>query len=111
LILATRGRRVTEAENLANIELRKIAAWARDNKAHFNVQKSKTILMTRIKRKERKEVMIYLNYRPITQVKSLKYLGIILDQKLTFKDHITDKCSRLIFTLSKSAKIHWGLRH
>ena len=57
---------------------------------------------------------IYLNSRPLTQAHSLKYLGIISDTKLTFKDHInyiTDKCSRLIFALSKSAKLTWGLGH
>jgi hypothetical protein len=114
LLIATRGRTVAEDENLVNIELTKIAAWARDNKIQFNEQKSKTILITRRKRKERKEVTVYLNSRPLTQVQSLKYLGIILDQKLTFKDHInyvTDKCSRLIFALSKSAKLNWGLGH
>ena len=55
-----------------------------------------------------------MNSRPLTQAHSLKYLGIILDTKLTFKDHInyiTDKCSRLIFALSKSAKLTWGLGH
>ena len=70
--------------------------------------------MSRRKRKERKEVEIYLNSHPLTQVHSLKYLGIILDTKLTFKDHInyiTDKCSSLIFALSKSAKLNWGLGH
>jgi hypothetical protein len=44
----------------------------------------------------------------------MKYLGIILDSKLNFRDHITyitDKCSKLIFTLSKSAKLNWGLNH
>jgi hypothetical protein len=114
LILATRGRTVTEAENTGNIDLTKIAAWARDNKIHFNEQKSKTILISRRKRKERKDVMIYLNSRPLTQVQSLKHLSIILDKKLKFKDHInyiTDKCSRLIFALSKSAKLNWGLGH
>ena len=114
LILAIRGRTVTEAENMANIELTKISAWARDNKIHFNEQKSKTILISRRKRRERKDVMIYLNSRPRTQVKSLKYLGIILDTKLTFKDHInyvTEKCSKLFFALSKSAKVNWGLGH
>ena len=58
--------------------------------------------------------MIYLNYRPLPQVQSLKYLGIIIDKKLTFKDHIhyiTDKCSKLIFALSKTAKLNWGLGH
>ena len=39
LILAIRGRTVTEAENMANIELTKIAAWARDNKLRFKEQK------------------------------------------------------------------------
>jgi hypothetical protein len=47
-------------------------------------------------------------------VHSLKYLGIILDSKLTFRDHIinmTDKCSKLIFASSKSAKLNWGLNY
>jgi len=47
-------------------------------------------------------------------VVSLKYLGIIIDSKLTFREHInyiTDKCYKLIFALSKSAKINWGLSH
>ena len=64
LILAIRGRTVTEAENMANIELTKISAWARENKIHFNEQKAKTILISRRKRKERKDVMIYLNPPP-----------------------------------------------
>jgi hypothetical protein len=47
-------------------------------------------------------------------VANLKYLGIIIDSKLTFREHIiyiTGKCSKLIFALSKSAKIKWGLSH
>jgi hypothetical protein len=72
------------------------------------------MLLTRRKRRERKELEIYLNYKLLTQVNSLKYLGIILDSKLNFRDHIiptADECSKLIFTLSKSAKITWGLSY
>jgi len=72
------------------------------------------MLLSRMKHKEQKDLEIYLNFRPLTQVVSLKYLGIIIDSKLTFKEHInyiTDKCSKLIFALSKSAKINWGLSH
>ena len=39
--------------------------------------------------REGKELEIYLNYKPLIQVNSLKYLVIILDSKLTFKDHIS----------------------
>ena len=44
----------------------------------------------------------------------MKYLGIILDSKITFTEHIndmTEKCTKLIFTLSKSAKLNRGLSH
>jgi hypothetical protein len=37
-----------------------------------------------------------------------------MDYKLTFRDHInyvTEKCTRLIFALAKSAKINWELGH
>jgi len=114
LIIVTRGKTVREAENIANIELSKISSWAKDIKIRFNEQKSKAVLLTRRKRRERKELEIYLNYKPLMQVYSLKYLGIILDSKLTFRDHIiamTDKCSKLIFTLPKSAKRTWGLNY
>jgi hypothetical protein len=62
--------------------------------------------------KEKNKLEIYLNYKLLKQVNSVKYLGIIIDSKMTFKEHITDitgKCTKLIFTLSKSAKLNWGL--
>jgi len=56
-----------------------------------------------------------LNNKTIPQGNSLKYLGIIFDYKLTFKEHIKKnmaaKCTKLIFSLSKSAKLNWGLDH
>jgi len=72
------------------------------------------MLMTRRKRKEEKQVAAYLKNKTIPQVKRLKYLGIIFDCKLTFKEHINytaEKCTKLIFSLSKSAKLNWGLSH
>jgi hypothetical protein len=114
LLIMIKAESIREAENIANVEMCKISAWAGDNKIRFNEHKSKVILMTRRKRKERKEIDIYLNNKPLIQEHSLKYLGIIFDSKLTFKEHINyvaEKCTKLIFTLSKSAKLNWGLKH
>jgi len=72
------------------------------------------MLLTRRKSRQTKELEIYLNYKTLTQVNRFKYLGITLNSKLTFRDHIitmTDKCSKLIFALSKSAKLNWGLNY
>jgi hypothetical protein len=51
---------IREAENIANVKMSKVSAWAKENKIRFNEQKSKVILMTRRKRKERKDLEIYL---------------------------------------------------
>jgi hypothetical protein len=72
------------------------------------------MLLTRRKRKEQTNVAVYLNNRAITQIQKLKYLGIVFDYKLTFRDHINyieEKCTKLILGLVKPAKINWGLGH
>jgi hypothetical protein len=47
-------------------------------------------------------------------VKEIKYLGIIFDSKLTFNSHIayiSEKARKLVYRLSKTAKLNWGLGH
>jgi len=105
LLLIIRGESVREAGNFANIEMSKVG---------FNEAKSKTTLISRRERKEAKEIKIYLNNKTIKQVTTIKYLGTVIDDKFKFSQHIShaaDKCAKLIFSLSKSAKIQWGLKH
>jgi len=61
LIILTRGETVAEAENYLNLELRKIQEWVQNNKMKFKENKSKVMLMFRRKRKESKEIDIYIN--------------------------------------------------
>jgi len=72
LLLLTRGETVSEIENIANLELTKISTWARENKFRFNEKKSKAMLMTRRKMKERGEVEVYLNNKLLRQLKTMK---------------------------------------
>ena len=114
LLLAIRGETASEAENIANIELGKISTWAKNNKMSFNEQKSTVMLVSRRKRKEQKEIKIYLNYKPLEQANKMKYLGIILDNKFKFTDHVNyaaETCTKLIHSLAISVKISWGLTH
>jgi hypothetical protein len=44
----------------------------------------------------------------------IKYLGIIIDSKFKFNEHIkhiTNRCTRLINAVSKLARINWGMKH
>ena len=70
-----------ECENFANIEISKITEWAEDNKITFNELKSKVMVITGRKRREKTDVSIYLNNSPLEQVNSIKHLGVILDSK------------------------------
>jgi len=59
-------------------------------------------------------VEIFLNYKMLEQVNKIKYLGIIFDGKLLFREYINymeEKCLKQIFALSRSAKVTWGLGH
>jgi hypothetical protein len=105
---------VTETENFMNAALTKVQNWAYINRLEFNEDKSKVMLLTRRKRKERKEIAVYVNNKKLTQVNHIRYLGIIFDNKLTFREHINyieEKCTKLIFSLARSAKVTWGLKH
>ena len=54
---------------------------------------------------------IYVNNNILEQVKKIKYLGIIFDNKMTFRDHgnyVEGKCTKLIFSFTNSAKATWG---
>jgi len=113
LVVLTRGDTVVEAENYMYIEMKKIMEWATNNRLTCNENKSKTMLMSRRRRKKKKEIEIYVNNTIIKQENTIKYIGIIFDSKLTFRDHINyieEKCLTLIFSLSRSAKITWGLK-
>jgi hypothetical protein len=68
--------------------MRKIQDWAHSNKMKFNENNSNVMLMSRRKRKEINDREIYANNKILQQVNSIKYLGIIFDSKLTFRDHI-----------------------
>ena len=99
-------------ENYTNVELSKIKGWSKNNKIKFNDTKCKVMLVSRRKRKENKNITVYLNNKPLEQVTQIKYLGIILDHKFRFNEHITytaEKSAKLINSLSKTAKLTWGL--
>ena len=72
------------------------------------------MLITRRKRRENKDLHIYLSCKKLDQVDKIRYLGIVLDKRFTFNEHITytlEKCTTLVNSLYRTAKINWGLNH
>jgi hypothetical protein len=72
------------------------------------------MVISRRKRKENKEILVYMNNNILEQVQKIKCLGIIIDSNLTLRKHImymSNKCTKLIHALSKSTKQTWRLSH
>ena len=72
------------------------------------------MLVSRRRRKETGTINVYLNNKKLEQVPKIKYLGIILDPKFTFKDHIvyvTERCAKIIHFLARAAKVSWGIKY
>ena len=114
LLVLTRGKCTLDAENYANQDLQKIENWARENKLHFNENKSKVLLVTKKTSRDNRTLNVYLNNKRLEQVSELKYLGIYFDSRFSFDrhvDYITGKCTPIINMLAKSAKLKWGIGH
>jgi len=68
------------------------------------------MLVSRSKRKEKKNITVYLNNKPLDQVTKMKYLGIILDHKFRFNEHIkykAERCGKLIHRLARAERKTW----
>jgi hypothetical protein len=114
LLNLVKGKTQFAVENYANMEIQKVAEWARSNKMSFNDRKSKAIIITRQKPKNKREFKIFLNNKELKQGDTIKYVGITVDRRFSFNQHIdkeTGRCIKIIHALAKSAKINWGLRY
>ena len=89
--------------NTLNIELTKVTNWFRANKLSLNVKKTNYIHFSN-KRKTTPSLNIKLDNTIILPVDNTKFLGVIIDKNLSWKDHIsktTNQLSRNIGILRK----------
>ena len=66
------------------------------------------MVISRRRRKEDKEISIYVNNKMLEQVQTIKYWGIIIDSELNFREHIihiSNKFNKLIHALTKYANL------
>ena len=88
-----------------NRELNNLHVWLSVNKLSLNVDKTNYILFGN--RKYIDNVCISMNNSIITRVRATQFLGVIIDEKLTWKDHISLVRSKL----AKTVGILYRVRH
>ena len=84
-----------------NKELEKLYEWLSINRLSLNISKTNFIIFLPPS-KQKIPVTILINKEAIEESTHVKYLGILIDSKLTFKNHIEElkkKVSRAVGVL------------
>ena len=75
-------------ERLVNPQLEKVSEWLLANKLSLNVSKSNFLIIS--PKKVVKPINLSINNENLKQENYTKYLGIIIDEKLNWKQHIKE---------------------
>ena len=76
----------TSLENILNTELDKVNIWLNTNKLSLNVDKSCFLKFSLLPTTP--NLNIKIANKPLQKKRVTKYLGVLIDDKLTWKDHI-----------------------
>ena len=101
------GKNINDLINIMNNELAKIKEWMNANKLSLNVTKTQYMVITGFKKMPNICNDILIDGTKIAMVHSVKFLGVIIDSRLTWSDHITyikSKMSKSIGLLCKARK-------
>ena len=75
--------------NLVNSEMLKLFDWFKANKLSLNIQKSNYIIFKPRQRRDELTLSIEMDGFKMNQVKEDNFLGVILDETLSWKPHIS----------------------
>ena len=72
-----------------NYDLQSISSWLQEHKLTLNINKSEFMIIgSRVKLKNFQDVQLVLEQDSLENVTEFKYLGIIINQHLTWHDHV-----------------------
>ena len=78
-----------------NYDLKNLSNWLKANSISLNVGKTEFVLLTSSKKQLDCDLKIKLNGKRLYETDSVKYLGIQIDKRLTWKQHINHVALKL----------------
>jgi len=99
-------------ESKINEELVLVHNWLNDNQLTLNIKKTNYIIFKTTRKKKNLNISLIMNNQHIRNVKETKFLGIIIDEHLTWKSHIDCIAKKLLRTSGILCKVrHYLDKH
>jgi hypothetical protein len=96
---------IKEAAKIMNEELQKVTRWLYINKLKLNVDKTKYMIITNKKNNSQDSIDIQIEDAKIQCVESIKYLGVMLDNKMNFKNNADYVCKKVAKKIGYMARL------
>ena len=90
-----------------NYDLRGLTDWLNSNLISLNVDKTEFIIFKSPRKKIDSEVKIKLNGKILFPSTCIKYLGVLIDENLSWKPHIDELCKKLNRSNSMLCKLRY----
>ena len=104
-----KGKNLQNMKNIINSELHHVNEWLVANKLSLNTDKTKFMVFSPSnKNSHENDINIRINNVEISQVNCIRFLGVIIDSKLNWADHINmikTKVSKAIGIIYKTRKL------
>ena len=89
------NKSVNKLNKYINLDMKNLIDWLNANKISFNVKKTELVIFKHKAQKLECPIRIKLSRKRLYPSNSVKYLGVKIDENLTWKDHIHDIATKL----------------
>ena len=89
------SKNLKSLEKTVNKELDKLHDWLCLNRLSLNISKTNFVIFHAINKPKTYSITLLINKRAISETNTVKYLGILIDSQLTFKNHIVELTKKI----------------
>ena len=86
---------VSTLQQNINDELVNVSNWLKVNKLSINFNKTEFMVPVVTAKQNKPELRVLIDNNPIKQSHHIKYLGILIDDNLNWKQQIKEQCSKV----------------
>ena len=94
-------------QKIVNRELQKVRKWLEANRLALNIEKTNFVIFRSQQRIITDHITLKIGKKKIKQELGVRFLGVLLDSTLSWKNHLTELSKKL----ARSGGIFYNIRH